>query len=87
LSYSVNIADIRIGDANRSGDRLYIKAYYILRHAIYAHIALGQFPILGESYKPTSGYKGAITRDGVLKQVIIANVVYVQHVRSSGILI
>jgi hypothetical protein len=77
LSYSINIADICIGDANKSGDRLYIKAYYILRHAIYIYIALGQFPILRESYKPTGGYKGAIARDSVLKQVIITNVVYV----------
>jgi hypothetical protein len=77
LSYGVNMADIRIGDANRSGDRLYIEAYYMLRHAIYVYIALRQFPILGESYKPTGGYKGAIARDSVLKQVIIANVVYV----------
>jgi hypothetical protein len=59
----------------------------MLRHAIYTHIASRQFPILGESYKPTGGYKGAITRDSVLKQVIITNAVYVQHVRSSGILI
>jgi hypothetical protein len=73
----MNIADIRIGDANRSGNRLYVEAYYMLRHAIHAHMASGQFPILGESYKPTGGYKGAIARDGVLKQVIIANVVYV----------
>jgi hypothetical protein len=77
LSYGVNMADIRIGDANRSGDRLYVEAYYILRHAIYAYIASGQFPILGESYKPTGGYKGAIARDSVLKQVIIANIAYV----------
>jgi hypothetical protein len=77
LSYSINIADICIGDANRSGDRLHVKAYYILRYAIYIYIALRQFPILRESYKPTGGYKEAITRDSVLKQVIIANVVYV----------
>jgi hypothetical protein len=77
LSYGINMADIRIGDANRSGDRLYIEAYYMLRHAIYVHIASRQFLILGESYKPTGGYKGAIARDSVLKQVIIANVAYV----------
>jgi hypothetical protein len=73
----MNMADIRIGDANRSGDRLYIEAYYILRHAIHAHIASRQFLILRESYKLTGGYKGAITRDSVLKQVIITNIVYV----------
>jgi hypothetical protein len=67
LSYDINIADIRIGDVNKSGDRLYIEAYYILRHAIYVYITLRQFLILRESYKPTGGYKGAITRDNVLK--------------------
>jgi hypothetical protein len=61
LSYSINIADIYIRDVNKSGNKLYIKAYYILRYAIYIYIALRQFLILKESYKPTSGYKGAIT--------------------------
>jgi hypothetical protein len=77
LSYGVNIANIRIGDANRSGDKLHVEAYYMLRYAIHVHIASRQFPILRESYKPTGGYKGAIARDSVLKQVIIANVAYV----------
>jgi hypothetical protein len=77
LSYGINIADIRIRDANRSGNRLYVKAYYMLRHAIHVYITSRQFLILRESYKPTGGYKGAIARDSVLKQVIIANVVYV----------
>jgi hypothetical protein len=49
----------------------------MLRYAIHAYIASNQLLILGESYKPTSGYKGAIARNGVLKQVIIANVAYV----------
>jgi hypothetical protein len=77
LSYGINIAKIRIRDTNKSGNRLYIKAYYILRHTIYVYIALRQFLILRESYKPTSGYKEAITRDSVLKQVIITNIVYI----------
>jgi hypothetical protein len=59
----------------------------MLRYAIHAHIASGQLPILGESHKPTSGYKGAITRNSVLKQVIIANAAYVQYVQSSGMTI
>jgi hypothetical protein len=85
LSYGVNMADIRMGDANGSGDRLHVEAYHMLRHAIHAHMASGQFPILGESHKPTGGYEGAIARDGVLKQVIMANAAYVQHVQSSGV--
>jgi hypothetical protein len=80
LSYSINIANIYIRDANKSDDKLHVKAYYILRHAIYTHIASRQFPILKESYKPTSRYKGAITRDSVLKQVIITNIIYIQYI-------
>ena len=67
MSYNINVANIRIRDTNKSSDKLYIEAYYILRHAIYTHIALRQFLILRESYKSTSKYKGAITRDSVLK--------------------
>ena len=77
MSYSINIAEICIRDVNKSGNRLYIKAYYILRHAIYIYITLKQFLILKESYKSTSGYKEAIARNSVLKQVIIANVLYI----------
>jgi hypothetical protein len=33
-----------------------------------------------EAEKPTSGYEGAITRDGVLKQVIIANMEYIMNI-------
>jgi hypothetical protein len=67
LSYNINIADICIRDTNRSSNKLYIKAYYMLWHAIYTYITLRQFLILKESYKSTNRYKGAITRDSVLK--------------------
>jgi hypothetical protein len=70
-----------MGDANGNGDRLHVEAYYGLRCAIHAHMASGQLPILGESERPTSGYETAITRDGVLKQVILANIEYVKNVR------
>jgi hypothetical protein len=49
----------------------------MLRYAIHAYIALNYLLILREFYKPTSGYKGAIARNGVLKQVIITNAIYV----------
>jgi hypothetical protein len=73
--------DIRMGDANGNGDRLHVEAYHVLRCVIHAHIASGQLPILGESERPTSGYKTAIARDRVLKQVILANMEYVKNVR------
>ncbi len=82
LSYGVNMADIRMGDANGNGDRLHVEAYHRLRFAIHAHMASGQLPILGESVKPTGGYETAIARDGVLKQVILANQAHIRNVRA-----
>ena len=74
-----------MGDANGNGDRLHVEAYHALRYAIHAHIASGQLPILGESVKPTGGYETAIARNGVLKQVILANAEYVKNVRASRV--
>jgi hypothetical protein len=85
LSYGVDRSDIRMGDVNGNGDRLHVDAYHALRYAIHTHMASGQLPILMEAEKPTGGYEGAIARDGVLKQVIMANMEYIANIRSGRI--
>jgi hypothetical protein len=85
MSYGVNMADIRMGDADGNGDRLHIQAYHQLRYAVRAHIASGQLPILGESEKPTGGYDTAIARNGVLKQVVLTNAEYVSNIQAGRI--
>jgi hypothetical protein len=70
---------------NKNGDKLHIKVYYTLRYAIYVYMVSGQLPRLGESEKPTRGYKTAIARNSVLKQVIITNIEYIQNVQTGSI--
>ena len=64
---------------------MHVNAYYALYFAIYAYMQFKALPILGESTKPTRGYKGAIARNRPLKQVILSNVKYIKNVQDSYI--
>ena len=81
----MNPADIRTGDTDGNGIRLYVNAYYALRFAIYTHMQFKVLLILEESSKLTGGYESAIARDGPLKQVILSNAEYIKNVRASHI--
>jgi hypothetical protein len=52
ISYGMQPTDIRMGDRDGNGTRLYVNAYYALRSAIHAHMQSGELPILEESAKP-----------------------------------
>jgi len=83
--FNIDLSDLQTGELDDSGNRLHVKAYHYLHHAIKAHIESRELPILCESTIPRGGYDAVMSRNGALSNVIRENYAFVQNVRSSGV--